>query len=210
MKHTDTLGTEIKVGDVVVSGNGKYADIHISMVTKRNPTMIRVGCDTQVHPSQCLVITDKYRTEFPQKFQEMFDKNKGFFETDAKKPNPTMRYLINCLTNSTNGDVVLVVHVLADGAKQSTILVEKELARFDSRYDDLKVVRTTEGSSWSRKLTDNLKTSTSGWPERKYVELPAKLIKKVFGGVPDTTTIMETFGSLDECKDYLKNLGVTA
>jgi hypothetical protein len=205
MKHTDKLGTEIKVGDIVVSGGGKYANIHIGMVTKRNPTMVRVGQADSVNPSECLIVTDKYKTEFPEKYQKMYDKSKGLFEGDAKKPNPTMRYLIEGLSTDKGGKVALVIKVLADRKELTSISVEDVLVKFKYSYDKLQVIRKAKGYT----LTDELAVARSGWPDRKYLEIPAKAIKKLFGEVPDTTSIIDLFDSMTVCKLYLKALGVS-
>jgi hypothetical protein len=209
MKHTDNLGTEIKVGDIVVSGGGKYANIHIGMVTKRNPTMVRCGEYDQINPKECLVITDKYKTEFPALYQKMYDENKKHFTADAKKPNPTMRYSIRTGTHPITSQVILTIYVFSNTDKVVTPLVQERLTRYSDGYSDIKVIRTTEGiKSWNRKLSNTLKVSKGGWPARKYVELPAKIIKKYFGEVPDSTEIVDMFDNKDFCLAYLKSIGV--
>jgi hypothetical protein len=208
MKHTDNLGTEIKVGDIVVSGGGKYANIHIGMVTKRNPTMVRCGEYDQINPKECLVITDKYKTEFPALYQKMYDENKKHFTADAKKPNPTMRYVVRGDVNGDTGKVALTIYVYTDREKVSTPNIDSILTQYES-FDRVQVIRKTDGSKWRQKLTDELEVSRSGWPDRKYLEIPAKSIKNYFGAVPDTTTIVAFFGSMDECKADLKAMGVS-
>lgn len=202
MTHKDYLGAEVKVGDVIVYADGKYADLNTGMITKRNPIMLQVNGSGNVNPSQCMVVTDKYKVEFPEKYGALYATHKPKFQKDAKAPKAVIRYLLSIKTNKENDRVSLIVTVLTDGQPDKTI---DQLGNF--RDGRTRLARKTTGS-WRTSLTDKLRFCDSYSSSPRTLELPAKIMKAFFGAIPDKTEILETFDDMRECKEYLQSNGV--
>lgn len=201
MNHTDNLGKVILTGDIVVSGGGKYANIHIGIVTKRNPIMITVNGGDNVNPKECLVITEMYKKSHPTHYDNLYNTYKDHFKVDAKKPNAVMRYRLQAFTHVDNDKVSLVICVLTDGR------FDKEIKTLgDFKYGSESLVRTTSGG-WRPTLKDGLCWSRYSHDGKRAL-LPAKIVKKYFGGVPLESGIVETFDNMQECKDFYKTKGV--
>lgn len=199
-QYKDYLGVEIVVGDVVVHGSGSYADIGTGMVTKRNPVMLQVNGNGNVNPSQCMIITDKYKEE--GRYDDMHKMYKDKFQKDAKAPKPKMRY--NLKIKTFNDDrVALVVNVNTDGAYDKPV---ESLGNF--KYGTDYLIRKTEGR-YTSKLTEELRLYTGYSSSPRQHELPAKMMMKFFGGIPTETSIIMTFDDMQDCKDYLTQNGVT-
>jgi len=201
--HKDYLGTDIQVGDVVVYSDGKYADLNTGMVTKRNPILLQVNGSGSVSPSQCMVITKKYKTEFNPKYLTLLNKFQPMFKKDARAPRAVKRYTLHLMEHINSDYISVVVNVLVNGKNDKLV---KDLGNFKT-YGNSMIVRMSDGK-WRSGVTDQL-TITNDYRHRKYVELPAKLLQKYFGNVPDKAEVVADFDHMEACKDYLKSVGVS-
>lgn len=202
--HKDKLGTNIIVGDVVVYANGSYANLSIGMVTKRNPIMVCITGNSNVHPGQCLVITDKYKSEFSERYNKLYSRSKPKFKEDVKAKNPAMRYKLRVKGMEGSKRVCLVVSVLTDGIVDIPV---EQLGNF-SAYDAKVIARRTNGE-WNRGVTDSLRLVNSYYNESpKTLNLPTKLMLKFFNSVPSQSCILRSFDDMNECNEYLRSIGV--
>lgn len=198
--YKDKMGTEIEVGNVIVYGCGSYADIYIGMVTKRNPTLVQVNGNANANPKQSLVITDQYKKYHAKKYKDMYDKYKDKFQKDVKTRD-VIRYLVDVAPHEDNNKVSVIVKIQLNGVLQplkGEDFIANRLCK--------KIVRSSRSPSMVVK--DSLKISRYGYPDKRTRELPAKIIKSTFGGVPTESTIIETFDNMDLCKKYLQSIGV--
>jgi hypothetical protein len=202
--HNDYLGTEVQVGDIVVYSDSKYADLNTAMVTKRNPTLLQVNGYHGVSAKQCMVVTDKYMKEFNQQYLDMLNKYQSKFQKDAKAPRAVKRYTLTLMDHKDSKAVSLAVNVIVDGKKDKNIC---DLGDFTT-YGYTNIVRKQTDDIWRTGVTDDLELSDR-WRDRKFIELPAKLLQKYFGNVPEEAGIVAEFDDMEACKDYLKSVGVS-
>ncbi len=107
----DAFGTEIRVGALVGYSTGSYKNIKVGLITKINPSLIRVNSGTNVYPGQVVVIdpTTQEQRNTQAKLMKEYSEYLDYSSATAKpKTKPNKMYIFCDSSIQTAGTYLTV------------------------------------------------------------------------------------------------------